>query len=251
MVIFRQFFEQTSFTYTYLVACEQTRQAVFIDPVHETFDRDVGLLSQLDLTLASSLETHIHADHMTSALRLKSALGAKIALPAGTGSGCADQEVAEDTPLAVGTITIKPLFTPGHTSHHHSYLLDGDGWRAVLTGDSLLIDGCGRTDFQGGNSADLYRSIHDKLFTLGDDTLVYPGHDYKGRRVSSIGQEKNRNPRLGGDKDLADFQSIMDNLNLPYPKKIDLAVPANMLCGACPDDIPEDMRKMCETGDQG
>lgn len=250
-MLFRQLFDPASYTYTYLLGCRDTGRAILVDPVLECYERDLEVLKALELSLAYTLETHIHADHLTSALRLSSVTGSQIALPAGTGSGCADLEVSEDAPLTMGQVSLKPLFTPGHTSHHHSYLLGDGAWQAVMTGDCLLIDGCGRTDFQEGDSAALYRSVHDKLFTLSDETLVYPGHDYKDRQISSIGQEKWRNPRLGGDKTLADFSTIMEELDLPYPKKIDLAVPANLLCGQCPDDIPEGMQPLCEPGDQG
>jgi glyoxylase-like metal-dependent hydrolase (beta-lactamase superfamily II) len=134
--------------------------------------------------------------------------------------------------LRVGSVEIYPLFTPGHTDCHHSYLVDTGTHKMVFTGDGLLIDGCGRTDFQSGDATTLYRSIHDKLFTLTDDTLIYPGHDYSGRRVSTIGQEKARNPRLGGGKGEAEFVAIMTGLHLAYPQKIDVAVPGNLRCGS-------------------
>lgn len=250
-MIFRQLFESESSTYTYVLGCERTRQAVLVDPVLETFDRDLDELRALDLTLAYTLDTHIHADHLTGALKLKSVAGSKIAVPAATGITCADELVGEDAPLTVGDVTLKPLFTPGHTDHHHCYLADFGPARAVMTGDCLLIDGCGRTDFQSGSSTDLYRSVHSKLFTLPADTLVYPGHDYKGRAVSTIAQERTRNPRLKDGTDLDAFIKIMDDLDLPYPKKIDLAVPANELCGQCPDDVPDGMRKLCDVSVQG
>ena len=143
----------------------------------------------------------------------------------------ADVQVREGEAIRIGELELNPLYTPGHTDDHHCYFIDaGDGGR-LFTGDAVLIDGCGRTDFQNGDPAILYRSVHDKLFSLPPDTLVYPGHDYQQRRVSSIGQERDRNPRLGGGKSVEEFAAIMAALNLPRPKKIDLAVPANRLCG--------------------
>lgn len=250
-MIFRQLFEPESSTYTYLFGCARTRQAVLVDPVLETFERDLEALQALDLTLAYTLDTHIHADHLTGALKLKSITGSEIAVPAATGIGCADVMVAEDNPLSAGDVTLKPLFTPGHTDHHHCYLFEDGTWDAVLTGDCLLIDGCGRTDFQSGSSKDLYKSVTQKLFTLKGDTLVYPGHDYKGRAVSSIAQERTRNPRLKDGTTEAEFIKIMDELDLAYPKKIDMAVPANELCGQCPDSVPDDMNKLCDVSVQG
>jgi sulfur dioxygenase len=155
---------------------------------------------------------------------------------------CTDLSVVEGLPFMVGSLTLQPLHTPGHTDGHFAYLLG----ERVFTGDALLIDGCGRTDFQNGSAADLYRSVTGKLFTLPDEQLVYPGHDYQGRRVSSIGQEKARNPRLGAGRTLAEFEQIMAGLNLPYPKFIDHAVPGNRLCGVCPDDLPEQLQAYCQ-----
>lgn len=231
-MIFRQLFEPESSTYTYLLGCPQTRAAVLIDPVIETLERDLQVLRALGLALHYTLETHIHADHVTSASRLRSLIGSKIAAPAMEGLPCADLGVGEDRPLTVGSLTLRPLFTPGHTDTHHSYVLDHAGTMRVFTGDALLIDGCGRTDFQCGDAATLYRSVHDKLFRLPDDTLVFPAHDYQHRHVSTIAQERERNPRLGGGKELDEFVAIMNGLNLPHPRKIELAVPSNRLCGS-------------------
>jgi len=222
-----------------------------VDPVLETLERDLEVIRDLGLDLAFTLETHIHADHLTSALKLNAITGAHISAPAKAGVECADLTVSEERPLVVGNVTLQPLFTPGHTDHHHSYLIKRSGWDAVLTGDCLLIDGCGRTDFQSGDATALFTSVREKLFALPGETLVYPGHDYNGRYVSSIYQESKRNPRLGEDKSLDDFLEIMANLKLPYPKKIDFAVPGNLKCGQCPEDVPEGMEKMCEPGVQG
>jgi glyoxylase-like metal-dependent hydrolase (beta-lactamase superfamily II) len=160
-------------------------------------------------------------------------------MPALARTPCADIGIVEGVPLRAGGIELHPLHTPGHTDDHFAFL---EGER-VFSGDALLIDGCGRTDFQNGSAAVLWRSVREKLFALPDDHLVYPAHDYQGRRVSSIGQEKKRNPRLGGDRTLAEFEQLMAGLNLPYPKFIDYAVPGNRLCGVCPEDLPEQMRE--------
>jgi glyoxylase-like metal-dependent hydrolase (beta-lactamase superfamily II) len=240
-MIFRQLFEPLSSTYTYLLGCEETGQAVLIDPVIAAMDRDLAEVKRLGLTLAYSLDTHIHADHITAALELKKAARSKIAAPAHDRLPCADVGIEEGKPFQVGSITLQPLHTPGHTDGHFAYLFDD----RVFTGDALLIEGCGRTDFQNGSADALYKSVTEKLFTLPDDCLVYPAHDYKDRHVSSIAQERKRNPRLGGKRTLEEFRQIMANLNLPYPKFIDYAVPGNKQCGVCPSDLPESLEKYC------
>ena len=230
-MIFRQLFEPQSSAYTYLIGCCETRQAALIDPVLETVERDIQLLDELGLTLACTVETHIHADHVTGASRLREATGCQTAVPAKSGAEHVDVPVREGEPIAVGSLQLQPVHTPGHTDDHHCYLLDSGDIARLFTGDVLLIDGCGRTDFQNGDAATLYRSVHEKIFTLAPDTLVYPGHDYQHRHVSSVGQERERNPRLGGGKSVEEFVAIMAALNLPRPKKIDIAVPANRACG--------------------
>ncbi|SNT69367.1 MBL fold metallo-hydrolase [Psychrobacter sp. LV10R520-6] len=240
-MIFRQLYEPLSSTYTYLLGDEDTGQAILIDPVIATMDRDLAEVRKLGLHLVYTVDTHIHADHITAALELKRAVGSKIAAPAYDRLPCADVGLEEGTPLKVAGITLHPLHTPGHTAGHFAYLSN----ERVFTGDALLIDGCGRTDFQNGDTDALYKSVRQKLFSLPDDTLVYPAHDYKERFVSSINQEKKRNPRLGGDKTLEEFKVIMDNLNLPYPKFIDYAVPGNQQCGVCPDDLPDNLASYC------
>jgi glyoxylase-like metal-dependent hydrolase (beta-lactamase superfamily II) len=230
-MIFRQLFEPVSSTFTYLIACQETREAVLIDPVLETVERDLALLDNLALTLKYTVETHIHADHVTGAARLRDATGSRAAVPEKSAAAHADVAVREGEPIRFGTLALEPLYVPGHTDDHHAYLLKRDGAWRVFTGDALMIDGCGRTDFQNGDAATLYRSVHDKLFSLPDETLVYPGHDYQQRFVSSIAQERARNPRLGAGKTPDEFVAIMKALNLPRPKKMDLAVPANRECG--------------------
>ncbi|MBK1717031.1 MBL fold metallo-hydrolase [Thiocystis violacea] len=241
-MLFKQLFEPISSTYTYLLGCEETGQAILIDPVLPTWQRDLTAIAELGLKLVCTLDTHIHADHITAALTLKRESGSRIAHPAIDALPCTDEPVREGAPLMVGGIRIDPLFTPGHTDGHHAYRV-GD---RVLTGDALLIDGCGRTDFQNGDAPALYQSVRETLFSLPDETLVYPAHDYEGRRVSSIGQEKMRNPRLGGDRSLADFVVLMSALDLAYPTFIDHAVPGNRECGVCPADVPEDLQRYCE-----
>lgn len=240
-MIFRQLFEPVSSTYTYLLGCAETGEAVLVDPVVNSMDRDLQLLQGLGLRLAFTLDTHIHADHITAALELKKRTGSRIAAPAFDRLACADVGMEEGRPLQVGGISIQGMHTPGHTDGHFAYVV-GD---RVFTGDALLIDGCGRTDFQNGDPEALYRSVTQKLFALADETLVYPAHDYTGRHVSSIGQEKARNPRLGAGRTYEEFRQIMEGLNLPYPKFIDHAVPGNRACGVCPPGLPQELQKYC------
>lgn len=245
-MIFRQLFEPVSSTYTYLLGCEKTGQAMLIDPVINAIDRDLQLLQSLQLTLALTLDTHIHADHITAALHMKQRIGSRIAAPAIDGLPCVDVGIEEGTPLQLGGISLDPLHTPGHTDGHFAYHCIADGSGRLFSGDALLIDGCGRTDFQNGDATALYKSVTEKLFALSDEVLVYPAHDYHQRRVSSIGQEKSRNPRLGLGRTLEEFKALMAGLDLPYPKFIDYAVPGNRRCGVCPNDLPEQMLEYCE-----
>ncbi|WP_313088835.1 MBL fold metallo-hydrolase [Pseudomonas sp.] len=245
-MLFRQLFDPLSSTYTYLLGCEQTRQAVLIDPVISRVEHDLALLASLGLSLAYSLDTHIHADHITAALALKQRTGSRIAGPAIDRLPCTDTAIEEGVPFVVGSLHIEPLHTPGHTDGHFAYRVG----ERLFTGDALLIDGCGRTDFQNGDTEALFHSVRDKLFTLPDDTLVYPGHDYQGRHVSTIGQEKQRNPRLGEQLSLEQFKAIMAGLDLPYPRFIDHAVPGNRQCGVCPPDLSAQLRQYCEQVEQ-
>jgi sulfur dioxygenase len=242
-MIFRQLFDPISSTYTYLLGDEETGKAALVDPVLPAWQRDLRLVRELGLELAYTVETHVHADHITSARRLRREAGSRIVYPAVNHPPCIDERMEEGRPLLVGGIRIEGLYTPGHTDDHFSYLVDG----RVLTGDALLIDGCGRTDFQNGDADTLYRSVREKLFRLPDDTLVYPGHDYQGRCVSNIAQERQRNPRLGGERTVEEFRTLMANLGLPYPRFIDYAVPGNRACGECPDGLPEDLHEYCST----
>lgn len=226
-MLFRQLFESDTFTYSYLLACERSRKAIIIDPVESEADLYMELLDDLELTLINTLETHVHADHITAAGLLRDRLGSKSIVHRDAGAMCADLLVTDGVELQFGDIEIKVLHTPGHTSGCVSYVI-GD---RVFTGDALLINGSGRTDFQEGDAATLYDSITEKLFTLPPDTLVYPGHDYNGKWVSTIRQEIDSNARLGAGKSKNEFITLMHNLNLPYPKYIDEALPANRACG--------------------
>ncbi|WP_407910443.1 MBL fold metallo-hydrolase [Lysobacter claricitrinus] len=244
-MIFRQLFDPVSSTYTYLVGCEETGDAVLIDPVLPQWQRDLQVVNALGLRLAMTIDTHIHADHITAALTLKRETGSRMAFPGMDTLPLTDVPLAEGVPLRIGSLQLQPIHTPGHTDSHFA-IAAGD---RVFSGDALLIDGCGRTDFQNGDARVLYASVHDKLFPLGDDVLVYPAHDYQGRRVSSIGQERARNPRLGGGRGIDEFVQIMAGLNLPYPKFIDYAVPGNRACGVCPSDIPDELADYCRVAE--
>ena len=250
-MLFRQLFEPVSCTYTYLLGCPTSGECALIDPVIETAERDLAVIRDLGLRLSCTIETHVHADHLTGALKLKHLVGSQIAYPAMDALPCADIGLREGEPLRIGQLVLHPLFTPGHTDTHHCYMMDAGDHTLLFSGDTLLIDGCGRTDFQSGDPVALYRSIHDKLFVLPDETLVYPGHDYDGRFVSSIAQEKARNLRLGGGKSLEQFVAIMNGLDLPNPRKMAFAVPGNQLCGQCPPNVPDELRAPCAFGDQG
>ena len=250
-MIFRQLFETSSSTYTYLLGCSDSGRALLVDPVLETVDRDLAVLQDTGLMLVATLETHVHADHITGAIKLSALTGCKMAGPAMDKLPCRDINVSEGESFCVGNLELHPLYTPGHTDTHHAYLIETPVCKIVFSGDCLLIEGCGRTDFQAGDAATLYRSIHDKLFTLPEDSLVYPGHDYAGRSVTTVGQEKRRNPRLGQSRTQAEFVAIMQHLKLPYPAKMAVAVPGNEQCGKCPDNLPADMVRLCELHDQG
>jgi glyoxylase-like metal-dependent hydrolase (beta-lactamase superfamily II) len=240
-MIFRQLFEPVSSTYTYLLGCEETGQALLIDPVLPTWERDLGEVNRLGLKLAFTVETHIHADHITSAQKLKDVAGSRIAGPALDQLPCTDVGIVDGVPFRMGSVELAPIHTPGHTDNHFAYAHAG----RLYTGDALLIDACGRTDFQSGDPAALYHSVRGKLFAFDDDTLVYPAHDYEQRRISTIGQEKARNPRLGGERTLEDFVALMNGLKLDYPKFIDYAVPGNRGCGTCPPEVPAHLQEYC------
>lgn len=227
-MFFRQLFEHESSTYTYLLADEETKEAILIDPVLETVERDKKLISELGFDLKYILETHVHADHITGSFNLKKYFpNAKSVVHKDGGTECTDVLISDNDVLEFGSYKVKAISTPGHTNGCTSYYVNG----MVFTGDALLIRGCGRTDFQQGSPETLYHSVTDKLFALPEDTLVYPAHDYKGISGSSIYEEKNFNPRLGNNKTKEEFVEIMNNLKLAHPKKINESVPANLKCG--------------------
>lgn len=221
-----QLFDPASSTYTYVLFDQVSREALIIDPVDEQLERDLASLREYGLKLVWAVETHAHADHITSAGKLAELAGARTAAPAGCGIGTAGVQLQHGDTLQFGGETLRALHTPGHTAGSMSFV-----WRQhVFTGDTLLINGCGRTDFQSGSARELYHSLTEVLFALPDDTTVWPGHDYQGRRHSTIGAEKAGNARVAG-KSEAEFVAIMDGLNLPKPRRIDEAVPANLTSG--------------------
>ena len=232
-MLFRQLFDQDSSTYTYLLADEQSGEAVLIDPVIEQFERDRTLIEELQLKLLYVLDTHVHADHVTGSGLLRDHFKAKTVLSERAGVVCSDLQVKQGDLIRFGKHALEVRETPGHTNGCLSFVSKEQ--RMVFSGDALLIRACGRTDFQQGSAATLYRSVHEQIFSLPDDTLIYPGHDYKGRTVSSVGEERRLNPRLGQNKPLEAFVQIMSELKLPYPKKIDAALPANQRCGVAQD----------------
>jgi len=226
-LVFRQMFDYETWTYTYLLFDPENMEGILIDTVKEQIERDVKQVNDLGVKLKYNLETHVHADHITGADDIRQRTGASVVYGAGAKVPCSDIDVRDGDELSFGRFTIKTFSTPGHTDGCTTYYVEG----RVFTGDTMLIRGCGRTDFQQGSADALYESVNQKLFSLSDDTLVYPAHDYKGMQVSSIGEEKKYNPRLGGGKSKTEFIEIMNNLNLAKPKRIDVSVPANMKCG--------------------
>lgn len=226
-LVVRQLSDRDTWTYTYLLIDSATRQGVLIDPVHEQLERDLGLIRELGIELLYVLESHVHADHVTSAGQIRQQTGAQIVYGVGAGMQAIDVAAVDGAELRFGEYKIRVIATPGHTDGCVSYYVDG----MIFTGDALLIRGCGRTDFQQGNADTLYNSITQKLFTLPDSTIVYPAHDYNGYSSSTIGEERQWNPRLGNNRSRDEFVATMNNLNLDLPKKINEAVPANRECG--------------------
>lgn len=229
MLLFRQLFDPVSSTYTYLLADVAAREALLIDPVFEQAQRDSALLREFGLRLRATIDTHVHADHITAAWRLKHMHGSEIIVGAHTGASKADRLAAHGEAIAFGARALKVRETPGHTAGCITLVLDD--LSCAFTGDCLLVRGCGRTDFQGGDARAMYRSIHGQIFALPDACLLYPGHDYRGNTVTSVAEERAFNPRLGGALSEGDFVGYMANLGLPHPKQLEVAVPANQLCG--------------------
>jgi len=229
MMGIRQLFDEESSTYTYLLWDSNTKDAVLIDPVDTQVDRDLQVVKDEGLCLRYGLNTHAHADHITGTGLLRQKVQNLKSIISTASKAKADIHVGSGDKIEFGGRYLSVRATPGHTEGCVSYVSDDE--TMVFTGDALLIQGCGRTDFQGGSASTLYDSVHKQLFSLPDECTVYPAHDYKGRSSSKIGKEKQTNPRLGSAKSKDEFEEIMKNLNLSYPKKIDVAVPANMRCG--------------------
>ena len=234
MFVFRQLFDALSSTYTYLLGDAQAAEAVLIDPVFENARRDAALLRELGLRLVATLDTHVHADHVTGAWLQKQRCGSAIMLSRAAGAANADRLLVDGDRIAFGRRQLEVRATPGHTSGCLSFVLDDHGM--AFTGDALLIRGCGRTDFQQGSADQLYRSVQQQLLSLPPACLLYPAHDYRGLTVTSVAEEKRYNPRLGGDVNAADFAGYMNALGLPHPKLMDIAVPANLRCGRPADE---------------
>ncbi|MCX8514842.1 MAG: MBL fold metallo-hydrolase [Burkholderiales bacterium] len=225
-MLLRQLFDIETFTFTYIIAADFGKEAIIIDPVESKVDKYVNLLNELGLTLKYVFDTHVHADHITASGKLRDKTGCITLIGQETGAACVSKTVKDNEKLIINGLEFTVLRTPGHTQD--SYCLYTSGM--VFTGDTLFIRGTGRTDFQAGSPVDQYYSIVNKLFTLPEATIVYPGHDYNGNSSSTIWEEKRFNPRLAG-KTVEEFKVIMDNLNLPSPKLMDVAVPANLKCG--------------------
>ena len=226
-MIFKQVFDIKTSTYTYLIASAKGREAIVIDPVIENVNEYIQLLKTLDLKLVKVIDTHIHADHVTGASKLKQATNCATLMGEHTPADTVEIRVKDNEMINLDDLNIKSIYTPGHTSESYSFLLDN----YLFSGDALLINGTGRTDFQNGNSKDSYHSIFDKLLTLPEDTLLYPGHDYNGKKVSTIGNEKRFNPRLQV-KNVDEYIEIMSNLNLSKPDMMDSNVAKNIQLGA-------------------
>ncbi|MDF2445665.1 MAG: Zn-dependent hydrolase [Moraxellaceae bacterium] len=229
-MLFRQLYDQASSTYTYLLADKTSREAVLIDPVREQMPAYLQLLQELGLRLIAALDTHVHADHITALGALRDATGCITWMGREAQAGCVSARFTDGAEVTFGAHRLQVIYTPGHTDDSYSFYLEADGRRQVFTGDTLLIRGTGRTDFQNGSAHAQYRSLFERLLTLPDDTLVYPGHDYKGWTVSTIGEERACNPRLQV-ADEAAYVELMANLKLPNPRLMDVAVPANRACG--------------------
>ena len=226
-MLFHQLFDKNSSTYTYLIASAKGREALIIDPVLENIEQYIKLLNELDLKLVKVIDTHIHADHITAASKLKNKTNCTTIMGEHTPSDAVEIKVKDDEVIHVDKLEIKVIYTPGHTKDSYSFLMNN----YLFSGDTLLINGTGRTDFQGGNSEDSYNSIFNRLLKLPEETLLYPAHDYNGQTVSSIGKEKKFNPRLQVDG-VSEYVDIMNNLNLSKPKLMDINVASNIKLGA-------------------
>ena len=226
-MLFHQLFDKNSSTYTYLIASAKGREALIIDPVLENIEQYIKLLNELDLKLVKVIDTHIHADHITAASKLKDRTNCTTIMGEHTPSDAVEIKVKDDEIIYVDKLEIKVIYTPGHTKDSYSFLMND----YLFSGDTLLINGTGRTDFQGGNSEDSYNSIFNRLLKLPEETLLYPAHDYNDQKVSTIGKEKKFNPRLQVDS-VSEYTDIMNNLNLSKPKLMDINVASNIKLGA-------------------
>jgi glyoxylase-like metal-dependent hydrolase (beta-lactamase superfamily II) len=233
-MLLRQFFDASTSSFTYLLASAPGREALIIDPVKEQVEQYLRAISEFDLRLVKAIDTHTHADHITGVGRLREGTCCRIIMGDKTRAECVDARVHDDEILEMDGVRLRALYTPGHTDESFSFVLEPEAPRAVFTGDVLMIRGSGRTDFQNGDAGQSFDSIVNRLFTLPDDTAVYPAHDYKGWTMSSIGEEKRHNPRLAG-KSRDQYIEIMHNLNLPDPKMMHVAIPANLACGMGPE----------------
>jgi len=229
IMIFRQLFDRNSSTYTYLLADEKSHQAVLIDPVSEHTALYLQLLNELQLDLTYAMDTHTHADHITALGKLREETGCMTLMGEQAGSVCASGSFSNQQKISVGDVVITALHTPGHTDDSYCFFVEVSEQHYLFSGDTLLIRGTGRTDFQNGDAVEQYQSLL-QLLALPDSTWVYPAHDYKGYTVSTIEEEKRHNPRLQITNAMQ-YKQIMDNLNLPDPKMMDVAVPANRACG--------------------
>jgi sulfur dioxygenase len=225
-VIFRQLFDRESSTYTYLLGCADSREALLIDPVVAKVDDYCCLLEELELRLVVAADTHVHADHITALGALRDRLGCVTVMGEQAHAACVSRAVRDGDPIRAGSVALEAVYTPGHTDDSYCFVMAD----RVFTGDTLLIRGTGRTDFQNGDPVAAYHSLFDKLLKLPDDTLVYPAHDYRGNTVSTIGEERRHNPRLQV-AGAAEYAALMAALNLPSPALMDVAVPANRACG--------------------
>ena len=226
-MLFHQLFDKNSSTYTYLIASAKGREALIIDPVLENIEQYIKLLNELDLKLVKVIDTHIHADHITAASKLKNKTNCTTIMGEHTPSDTVEVKVKDNEIIYVDKLEIKVIYTPGHTKDSYSFLMND----YLFSGDTLLINGTGRTDFQGGNSEDSYNSIFNRLLKLPEETLLYPAHDYNDQKVSTIGKEKKFNPRLQVDS-VSEYTDIMNNLNLSKPKLMDINVASNIKLGA-------------------
>lgn len=230
MMLLRQYFDHDSFTYTYLIADTHTQEAVLLDPVSEHTEMYLRILRELSLNLISTIDTHTHADHISAMGALRQRTQCKTQIGAQATSECVDKKFQDKDIILIGSLSLQVIYTPGHTDDSYCFYIENDGKHYLFTGDTLLIRGTGRTDFQNGDALVQYHSLTKRLLTLPSDTIVLPGHDYNGCTRSTLLEEKSFNPRLqvcNGDE----YKNIMDNLHLPNPKLMDIAIPANQACG--------------------